>query len=111
MVCGIVWCAVVCCGVVWFGVLKHGRVWFGTRAWLLSKGDLNPIKKHGEQTYNDPLFYEKIKAALLSKVLLRRRLLCLNLLLAANLFLLLCVRGQELRGDCEPQPPLHRFTA
>ena len=101
MVCGIVWCAVVWCGKAWYGlVLGLAPV----------QGRPQPNKK-ARLTDNDPLFYEKIKAALLSKVLLRRRLLCLNLLLAGNLLLLLCVRGQELRVGCEPQPPLHRFTA
>ena len=36
--------------VVWCGMIRYGMVWFGTRAWLLSKGDLNPIKEHGKQT-------------------------------------------------------------
>ena len=102
------WCGAVRCGVVWYDKAWYGMVWYSGLAPV--QGRPQPNKK-ARRTDNDPLFYEKIKAALLSKVLLRRRLLCLNLLLAANLFLLLCVRDQELRGGYEHQPMLHRFTA
>ena len=94
--------------MVWYIEAWYGMVWYSGLAPV--QGRPQPNKK-ARLTDNNPLFYEKIKAALLSKVLLRRRLLCLNLLLAGNLFLLLRVRGQDLRGGCEHQPPLHRFTA